>query len=120
MKRYFAACFVIIFAGCGGDQSADLVQNNSGVQRPPVAPPPPVAPNRAEPKEQQGTERPQPVPGAPWSSPEAVADEDELSPDGTSLTLRPSTAEVEMKRYLLTGYSAPPFVGKGLDDEPIR
>jgi thiol-disulfide isomerase/thioredoxin len=43
-----------------------------------------------------------------------------LSLDGTELTLRPSTAEVAMKTYLAAGEPAPTFVGKGLDEAPLR
>jgi thiol-disulfide isomerase/thioredoxin len=42
-----------------------------------------------------------------------------LSPDGTSIGLRPSDAQVEMKAYLDVGYPAPPFTAKDLDGNPV-
>ena len=42
-----------------------------------------------------------------------------LSPDGLSITLRPSRANVPVKPYLNPGYPAPEFIAKGLDGESI-
>jgi thiol-disulfide isomerase/thioredoxin len=41
-------------------------------------------------------------------------------PDGKTLTLRPSTAEVAMKLYLDPGCPAPTFVGNDLEGNPIN
>jgi hypothetical protein len=42
-----------------------------------------------------------------------------LSPDGTSLSLRPSEAKVEMQAYLEPGYPAPKFTAQDLDGKPV-
>lgn len=42
-----------------------------------------------------------------------------LSPDGTSLRLRPSEAKVEMRPYLEPGYPAPKFTANDLDGKPV-
>jgi thiol-disulfide isomerase/thioredoxin/S1-C subfamily serine protease len=42
-----------------------------------------------------------------------------VSPDGLSISLRPSAADVPIKPYLNPGYPAPEFSGEGLDGKPI-
>jgi len=42
-----------------------------------------------------------------------------ISPDGTSLRISPSDADVEMKPYLDEGFLAPSFAGTGLDEMSI-
>jgi thiol-disulfide isomerase/thioredoxin len=42
-----------------------------------------------------------------------------LSPDGLSITLRPSKADVPIKAYLNPGCSAPEFIAHGLDGKSI-
>ena len=43
-----------------------------------------------------------------------------VSPDGLSITMRPSNADVPIKPYLNPGYPAPNFTGEGLDGKPIE
>ena len=42
-----------------------------------------------------------------------------VSPDGLSITLRRSAADVAIKPYLTPGHPAPEFIGTGLDGRPI-
>ena len=42
-----------------------------------------------------------------------------MSPDGTSMTLCPSNAQVPMQCYIDVGLPAPPFTAIGLDGKPI-